>query len=193
VHIVLIGDSIFDNASYVSEGESVKELLSNEIPGAEITLLAVDGDVTTDIYRQLESFPENATNVFISCGGNDALRSIDILEEKASTVGEALDILNGAREVFRSNYVSMLECVLKLHSTVNVCTIYNHVPGISARALTALALFNEIILEELSLRNIPVIDLRVICTENRDYSEASPIEPSKHGGVKIVKAIAKNV
>ncbi len=196
MHIVLIGDSIFDNTSYVADGESVKELLSKALPNADITLLAVDGDVTTDVYQQLESFPKDATDVFISCGGNDALRSIEILEQKVSTVGAALDLLHNARSIFRSNYVAilkvaMLECVLQLNSRVNVCTIYNNVPGVSDRALTALALFNEVILEELSLRNIPVIDLRVICTESSDYSGISPIEPSKQGGEKIVKAIAQ--
>jgi hypothetical protein len=193
VHIVLIGDSIFDNSSYVYEGESVSELLSIAKPEAKISLLAVDGDVTTDVSKQLLKFPKDATTVFISCGGNDALRSIDILEKKVSSVGEALDILYSTRESFRSNYVAMLENVLRLNSRVSACTIYNNVPGISERALTALAIFNEVILEELSIRNIPVVDLRIICNESSDYSEISPIEPSRKGGEKIVQSLLANV
>ena len=45
MHIVLLGDSIFDNASYVLEGESVSDLLAKKLPNAKITLAAVDGDV----------------------------------------------------------------------------------------------------------------------------------------------------
>lgn len=193
VHIILIGDSILDNGSYVSAGESVFEILSREIPDAKITLLAVDGDTSTDVARHLEFFPEDATDVFISCGGNDALRSIGVLDKKVATVAEALDMLNVVREMFRSNYVLMLEGVLRLSKNVTVLTIYNKVPGISEGALTALALFNEIILEETSKRKIPIIDLRVICNARGDYSEVSPIEPSKNGGDKIAKAIAESV
>lgn len=193
MHLVLIGDSIFDNASYVSEGESVSDLLALELPEAKISLLAVDGDVTTDVSTQLKSFPKDATSVFISCGGNDALRSIDVLDCSVSTVGEALDVMYKARETFRSNYVAMLESVLRRHSQVMACTIYNKVPGVSEKALTALAIFNEVILEELSIRKIPLIDLRVICNESSDYSEISPIEPSKSGGEKIVKSLVENV
>lgn len=191
MHLVLIGDSIFDNASYVSEGESVSDLLALEFPEAKISLLAVDGDVTTDVFSQLKKFPKDATNVFISCGGNDALRSIGILDEKVATVGDGLDILYLARESFRSNYVAMIESILQMNSQVSACTIYNKVPGLSERSLTALAIFNEVILEELAVRNIPVIDLRVICNESTDYSEISPIEPSKNGGEKIVRSLVE--
>ena len=189
MNIVLIGDSIFDNGSYV--GESVSDLVKKSILNADVDLLAVDGDVTTDVYKQLERFPSTADYVFVSCGGNDALRSISILEEKASSVGSALDILYQAKERFRSDYVGMLEAILKKHKKVAVCTIYNKVPGLSQSAYTALALFNEAILEELASRNLPVIDLRVICDEERDYSTISPIEPSVFGGAKIVDRIRK--
>ena len=37
-------------------------------------------------------------------------------------------------------------------------------------------------------RSVPVIDLRLICTEPADY--ANPIEPSVQGGQKIASAIA---
>ena len=193
MHIVLLGDSIFDNASYVSEGESVSELLSVKLPEAKISLAAIDGDVTTDVFSQLEKSPKEATNAFLSCGGNDALLSISILGAEAKSVKEALLILHGSREKFRANYVAMLDAVLNVYPNVVVCTIYNKVPGLSESEETALALYNEVILEELSRRSVPVIDLRIKCTDTRDYSEISPIEPSKYGGEKIVNEIAATV
>ena len=39
-------------------------------------------------------------------------------------------------------------------------------------------------------RGLPVLDLRRVCTEGRDYSELSPIEPSAIGGAKIALAIS---
>src|SRR5918996_5903451 len=73
-HLVLLGDSVFDNARYVSKGHSVIEQLRNQLPaGWNATLLAVDGHVTSDIARQLERLPKDATHLLVSSGGNDAL------------------------------------------------------------------------------------------------------------------------
>ncbi len=193
MYIVLLGDSIFDNASYVADGESIVELLSKKLPKAKISLAAVDGDVTTDVFAQLGTCPKEATHAFLSCGGNDALRSISFLEADAKSVNEALHILYGARESFRANYVAKLEAVLNVFPNVIVCIIYNKVPGLSKGATTALALYNEVVLEELSRRNVPVIDLRITCSESKDYSKISPIEPSKYGDEKIVNKIATRV
>ena len=40
---------------------------------------------------------------------------------------------------------------------------------------------------------VPVIDLRLVCTEAGDYSPMSPIEPSVVGGAKIAGAIVRLV
>ncbi len=50
---------------------------------------------------------------------------------------------------------------------------------------------NEAILAEGSRQQLPVIDLRQICSEVTDYSSLSPIEPSAKGGLKITKVISK--
>ena len=65
------------------------------------------------------------------------------------------------------------------------------VPELNVASRAALALFNEVMLEELSSRNIPIIDLRVIFSEEQDYSPVSPIEPSVYGGRKIVMQIER--
>ena len=189
-HLVLVGDSIFDNASYVNEGESVSEQLSELINENErVTLLAVDGDVTTDVDAQLINFPDDTTHLFVSCGGNDALRTVPILDHEVGSVGDALHKLYEIREAFRENYKAMIDSLLKRSSKLTICTVYNTVPGTSERALTALALFNEVILEEASARALPVIDLRNLCREESDYSTISPIEPSGSGARKIAEAI----
>src|SRR5688500_14337329 len=53
-HVVLLGDSIFDNGAYVSGGPDVVAHLRAMLPrGWEATLLAVDGAVIDDVFRQL--------------------------------------------------------------------------------------------------------------------------------------------
>ena len=83
----------------------------------------------------------------------------------------------------------MLAGVVSLKKPMAVCTIYDSVPDLNAIQRSALAIFNEIILREAAKNKIPVIDLRIICTEPVDYSPISSIEPSAIGGKKIVTAI----
>jgi len=45
-HIVLCGDSIFDNGSYVRGEPDVAEQVREQLPDSKVTLLAVDGNVT---------------------------------------------------------------------------------------------------------------------------------------------------
>src|SRR6188472_4484107 len=79
-HIVLLGDSIFDNARYVPGGPSVIEHLRRILPGGwRATLLARDGSVTADVARQLAAVPEDATHLVISAGGNDALEQGSVI------------------------------------------------------------------------------------------------------------------
>lgn len=197
-HIVLLGDSIFDNAAYVPGGLSVIEHLRQTIPPDwSATLLAVDGSVTSSVSDQIAGIPANATCLVISAGGNDALQNIDVFNEPVTTVGEALQHLAGIRSNFQREYHKMLTHMLAINLSttqwlpvhVAVCTIYNTVPGLGDMEKTALALFNEIILLEASMAKVPVIDLRIVCDDANDYSPLSPIEPSHEGGVKIASAI----
>ena len=189
-HVILLGDSIFDNGSYVPGEqpviEQVKAILSKEW---NASLLAVDGDVTLDVLQQFTKLSRDATHLIISCGGNDALRSVDVLNERVTTVGEALNRLSEVRLLFQSNYRKMLLAGLKFRKPIAVCTVYDKVPGLEENAATALSLFNEIILKEAFALKIPVIDLRLVCTEVSDYSQLSPIEPSSSGGEKIAGII----
>jgi hypothetical protein len=149
----------------------------------------MDGDITLDVIAQINELPTSATHLVISVGGNDALQNIGIVNESVKTVGEALLLLNHIREAFRRDYRLMLQHVLSFELPVAVCTIYNTIPGLDGATKTALALFNEIILQEAAMAKVPVIDLRIICNEHSDYSAISPIEPSDAGGHKISQAI----
>ena len=152
-------------------------------------LLAVDGDVAIDVMIQIQTLPADATHIVVSAGGNDAIGCIPLLSDPVPSVEKALSRLADIRANFRRDYKIMLNSVLSKTLPTAVCTIYDAVPGLSREQQTALALFNEVILREASINGLPVIDLRVICDEEIDYSEVSPIEPSHNGGKKIARAI----
>ncbi|WP_182988708.1 hypothetical protein [Massilia sp. Se16.2.3] len=42
-------------------------------------------------------------------------------------------------------------------------------------------------------RRLPVLDLRLVCTDKADYASVSPIEPSAQGAFKIAAAIGELV
>lgn len=73
---ILLGDSIFENDAYVSDGKSVDNLLLERTNGKTISL-AVDHSKIVDIYDQVLKIPDNlnssSTTIFLSAGGNDIL------------------------------------------------------------------------------------------------------------------------
>ena len=190
-HVVLLGDSIFDNAAFVPNGLAVINHLQGILPaGCQVSLLARDGDVTADVEDQLSGMPAEASHLVISVGGNDALMSLDVFPYPAGTVSDALSILAKVQKDFQRNYRAMLRAVLALELPMAVCTIYDAVPDLSSEAKAALSLFNDTIMREATRVAIPVIDIRHECTELADYSSISRIEPSEQGGRKIALAIS---
>lgn len=190
-HVVLLGDSIFDNASYVpGELDVVKQLQARLPTDWEATLLAVDGHVVGNVSGQLKGLPANATHLAVSVGGNDALGYSGVLYESVRSVSEAVSHLATIRDSFRSKYRRMLVEVLSHKLPTIVCTIYDAIPGLAREAAAALTLFNDVIISEATRSGVSVLELRLICSDAADYSPQSPIEPSSRGGDKIAAALA---
>ena len=191
MHIVLLGDSIFDNATYVPDGPAVINHLQAIVSlDWKVSLLAHDGDVTADVEGQFSSLPKDASHLVVSVGGNDALMALDAFSLPAGNVNNALTILANIRKDFQRAYRAMLWQALSYQLPLAVCTIYDAVPELSTEAQTALCIFNDTITREAGAAGVPCIDLRHICTEAGDYSSISPIEPSVQGGGKIARAVA---
>src|SRR5262245_18935153 len=69
-HVVLLGDSIFDNARYVPDHPAVIDQLRRGLSaGWKATLLAVDGSCLDHIPEQLGNIPDDATHLVVSVGG----------------------------------------------------------------------------------------------------------------------------
>jgi hypothetical protein len=193
-HVVLLGDSIFDNARYVPGGSPVIEQLRSRLPrGWRATLLAVDGSVVSDVAGQLARLPGDASHLVVSAGGNDALANSGVLEESVSTAAEGFARFAEVQGQFRQDYCDMLRAVRAAGKPTTVCTIYDAIPGLAPEAVTGLSVFNDVIVREGVRNGLPILDLRFICDEARDYSSVSPIEPSQQGGLKIVLGIVRIV
>ena len=190
-HVVLLGDSIFDNKAYVNGGADVIEQLRGQLPpGWKATLLALDGDVISGVSRQLRVLPEDASFLVVSVGGNDALGFSSLLQAPVPSVTAALGMLAGAQDRFASDYEAMVAALAATGLPAAVCTIYDTpASGPGYRIIrSALAIFNDCITRAAFARALSLVDLRLICDQDADY--ANPIEPSVRGGAKIARAIA---
>jgi lysophospholipase L1-like esterase len=192
-HLVLLGDSIFDNAAYVRGGPDVVAQVRPLLPpDARATLLAVDGAVTGSVPAQLARLPADATHLVLSVGGNDALRHVGLLQRRARHGAEVLEWFDAARASFAPGYARLLQEIARRALPTVVCTIYegNLEPELHGAARAALAIFNDAIQRAARTVGFPVIELRDVCTEPADY--ANPIEPSVQGGAKIAAAIVRH-
>ena len=211
-HIVLFGDSIFDNSPYVDPGElDVPNQLRTLVKGdCKVTHLAIDGHKNRHIRNQLNDLPSDSTHLFLSVGGNDGLDHLSIFNQPIETIGEALQKMFLIGENFKKEYSSMLDNVLTYKLPTTVCNIYyprffsnslervvSYLPmmvdgeKLQQMTMAAETIFNDIIMFEVFKRNLPLIDLRILCNDDKDF--ANPIEPSCIGGMKIAKVINKIV
>jgi GDSL-like Lipase/Acylhydrolase family len=193
-HVVLLGDSIFDNARYVPGGSPVIEQLRAHLPREwRATLLAVDGAVAADVLRQFARLPADSSHLVVSVGGNDALMCSNIVADASVSAPDAFRAVADAQRQFRDDYRDVIRSLRAVGKPAAVCTIYDSIPTFPPEAMAALSVFNDVILREAFQARLPVVDLRLICDEARDYAAVSPIEPSEIGGAKIVRAIRRLV
>jgi hypothetical protein len=192
-HIVLLGDSILDNAAYTRGEPDVATHLRNVAPDCRVTLLAVDGNTTSGIKSQSTRIPADATHLVVAVGGNDALGNSDLLDLRVRSTAEALRLFAERLAVFDRSYRAALDIVIARRLPATVCTIYNgnFDPAQAELVRVGLATFNDVVLRAAFEHALTVIDLRLVCARPGDY--ANPIEPSGPGGRKIALAIRRAV
>ena len=192
-HLVLLGDSIFDNGSYTGGGPDVIAQVRGHLPaGWKASLLAQDGAVTDNIPSQLARLPQDATHLVLSVGGNDALRQSGILDMTARSSAQVLDMLAEIARNFSLRYKQVVDACLMTRRPLTICTIYNGNfadKQYQQRASTALTTFNDVIIQTAVERQLTVIELRQIINRPADY--ANPIEPSSQGGEKLARTIVR--
>jgi lysophospholipase L1-like esterase len=192
-HLVLLGDSIFDNGAYTLGGPAVIDHLQASLPqNWRASLLAVDGSTAADIPGQLAHLPATATHLVISAGGNDAIMQSGFVSEPARSVADVFQRITAIAEQFARDYQTMLAAVLEHALPTTLCTVYNPNftdPVEQSLMCAGLRIFNDAILDVAIGVGLPVIDLRGVCTVPQDY--ANEIEPSTSGGRKIAETIVR--
>ena len=192
-HLVLLGDSIFDNAAYTDGGPDVVTQLRGLLPeGWRATLAAVDGAQAADVAAQVAGVDASATHLALSVGGNDALMASGLLDEPVYSSADALRLIATTVREFEARYRDAVAACLARRLPLAVCTIYHGNfpdPDYRERAIVALTALNDAIVRTACAHGLDVIDLRAVCDLPQDY--ANPIEPSSSGGAKIARAIAR--
>jgi len=131
LHIALLGDSIFDNARYVPGGTAVTDHLRRALPLDSVTLLATDGDITRDVFGQLQRLPQDTSHLVLSVGGNDALGWLPTLDRPTRSLLEALGHLHTIQAEFQGHYDRLLTQLKSAEKPTLVCTVYDVVPGLT--------------------------------------------------------------
>lgn len=195
-HLILLGDSIFDNGRYTAGGPDLVTQVRGLLPsGWDVSLLALDGSTTDNIANQLQRLPHDATRLVMSVGGNNALMQaaqlgISLFGMPTTSTADTLETVADISSDFGRRYRATVDLCLQSGLPLSVCTIYDGNfpdPKYQRMIATALMVFNDVILRVAIEHGLSVIDLRQICTSPLDY--ANPIEPSSTGGEKIARAI----
>jgi len=191
-HLVLLGDSVFDNGAYTDGGPDVVTQLRGLLPpGWRASLAAVDGTQSNEVAEQLARLPADATHLALSVGGNDALMASGLLDEPVYSSADALRLIAAEVHAFEQRYRSAVGACLARGLPLTLCTVYHGAfpdADYQARVIVALAVFNDVVVRTALVYGLDVVDLRAVCDSPQDYF--NPIEPSSIGGAKIARAVA---
>ena len=179
--VVLIGDSMLNNSNYVSQGESIPDLLSNKLAGsATVYNFAKDGATIADCYAQLDKTSIDLSNstIFVSCGGNNILNSRS----------QKMDIANLFAE-----YSQLLESIKSRvpNASVYVLNLYTPASGLYKSYIPTIEQWNQLLQD-----NASVIGYQVLRTDNLLVLEEDfvyGVEPSLKGGKKMVNTLVNSV
>jgi hypothetical protein len=184
---ILLGDSIFQNDAYVSDGKSINNLLLERTNGKSICL-AVDHSKIVDIYDQVLKIPDNlnssSTTIFLSAGGNDILNHY---------VDDNNDITNKTilGTIFAA-YKNVIKSIKNKIPNANIVLLDIYYPeNITYKQYHPIIKeWNEMIYNYAreSKNNIKgVLKISGILTKSDDFTLG--IEPSSIGSQKLVEAI----
>ena len=179
-HIVLLGDSIFQNNNYVPKSKSVEYLLKEKLSIPSL-VLAQDNAIIYDIPKQYNSMPLNlnakTTNLYISIGGNDLLN----LYEHNNTNNSKL--FNMVWEIYKKTILMLIDST---QCNIILTDIYFITDPNYSRYLPIIKKWNANLYRFASKNNFKVFKISEILTQPQDFTNS--IEPSSVGGKKMVNS-----
>jgi lysophospholipase L1-like esterase len=189
--LVLLGDSILDNAPYTNPEPDTTAHLQDLLPAWTVVRLAQDGAMMADVRSQVRELPKRPLTAVLSVGGNDAVEHISVLDERASNSADVLEKLLAIADNFGSSYETVARSVAEHADRLVLCTIYEvqlQPARYAQLARVPLALLNDRIIRTASRLGVDVLELRSVCAEPSDF--VLQIEPSAQGAARIARAIA---
>jgi hypothetical protein len=183
--IILLGDSIIKNNSYVKNGKSVDEILNKKTNGNSYCY-AENNSTIVDVYSQFGSIPielnKSSTIVFLSSGGNDILQ---IYVEKDISV-ENTDILNTIFIGYKKLVKGIQEKMYK--SKLVLIDIYYPTNIKYEQYKPILQEWNKLLNDFVNdSENLSILKISNVLTDSTDFT--LNIEPSDTGGEKIADQI----
>lgn len=187
--IVLLGDSILKNNSYVSDGKAVDNIIEERSlkndKNIELYSLAENNSKIVDVYSQINKIPLDINNkntiIFLSSGGND------ILSFYVDQNGDTND--TGFLNTMMAAYKKL---VTGIQTRMNLCQIvlldvYYPTSNQFAQYKPILEKWNSLIATYAREKSFGLLQISLVVTSNDDFTLG--IEPSEKGGEKIAQLI----
>ena len=187
--IVLLGDSILKNNSYVPNGKAVDNILEERSlkndKNIELYSLAENNSKIVDVYSQINKMPldinNKSTTIFLSSGGNDILSFYVDQHGDINDTGFLNTMLAAYKKMVKAIQTRMDLCQIVLldvyYPTSNQFTQYKPI----------LEKWNGLISTYARENSLGLLQISYVVTDNGDFTLG--IEPSEKGGEKIAQSI----
>ena len=184
--IVLLGDSILKNNSYVPDGKGVDNIIEERSDkNIELYSLAENNSKIVDVYSQINKIPlsinNKSTTIFLSSGGNDILSFYVDQHGDINDTGFLNTMLAAYKKMVKAIQTRMDLCQIVLldvyYPTSNQFTQYKPI----------LEKWNGLISTYARENSLGLLQISYVVTDNGDFTLG--IEPSEKGGEKIAQSI----
>lgn len=186
--LILLGDSILKNNSYMDINEKSVEHLLKEKTDDNCYNYAEDGAIIIDCYNQLDKIPSDLNNkdttIYLSVGGNDIISQYIERTQNPKNTQVLSDMFNSYKELVKSIQSQMDESKLVL------LDIYYPSEPYYKKYYSIIHKWNNKIYDFASNpqnKINSVLKISKILTNKKDF--VFDIEPSATGGEKIVSLI----
>jgi hypothetical protein len=174
-NIILLGDSILNNTTYVKKEETIQELLLDYTKTSKLYYMPKDEAVIADIYDQFANIPADLDNPYfvLSVGGNDILKD----DKKVKNVfSKYKKLVKAIQTRFPASKLFLMNVYLP--------------PTITPAQKTAITEWNSLLYDYVTdpknnIKSLIAINYKL----NQKDDFINDLEPSFQGGKKIVELI----
>jgi hypothetical protein len=185
-HLVLLGDAL-QNID-LGEGTLESALVPKPRNPWKLTVLQAPEVLEQGPARAI---PMDATHIGIAIDGGWAIETSGLLKGSAQSISSALEALASAADEFENIFARLIAAALETRLPTIICTLVparHFEPARQKAAAAALAIFNDRILRRAFAARLSIVELRLVCDETGDYSNATLLS---RAGVRKVANVAR--